>query len=56
MFAAICIAVIVYLVAKSGKIQHFLKVHPRIPKILVLMNPQRQRHFNLRFNVFCAHL
>ena len=42
MFAAICIAVIVffavivYLVAKNGKIQHFFKVHPRIPKILVL--------------------
>ena len=42
MFAAICIAVfvllmaIVYLGAKSGKLQHFFKVHPWIPKILVL--------------------
>ena len=43
MFAAICIAVfvilngtIVYLGAKSGKLQHFFKVHPLIPKVLVL--------------------
>ena len=42
MFAAICIAVIisfaaiVFLGARSGKLQHFFKVHPRIPKILVL--------------------
>ena len=42
MFAAICIAVIVFfavivfLGARSGKLQLFFKVHPRIPKILVL--------------------
>ncbi len=42
LFAAIYIAVIVILVAiaywraKSGKFQHFFKVHPQIPKILIL--------------------
>lgn len=42
MFAAIYIAVIIsftaiiFLGARSGKLQQFFKVHPRIPKILVL--------------------
>lgn len=42
VFAAIYIAVIVILVAivywgvKSGKLQHFLKAHPQIPKVLTL--------------------
>lgn len=64
MFAAICIAVfvllmaIVYLGAKSGKLQHFFKVHPWIPKILVLgyivfagcfMFPIRSEPFPLDF-------
>ena len=64
MFAAICIAVfvllmaIVYLGAKSGKLQHFFKVYPRIPKILVLgyiifagcfMFPIRSEPFPLDF-------
>ena len=60
----ICIAVfvllmaIVYLGAKSGKLQHFFKVHPWIPKILVLgyivfagcfMFPIRSEPFPLDF-------
>ena len=64
MFAAICIAVIisfaaiVFLGARSGKLQHFFKVHPRIPKILVLgyivfagcfMFPIRSEPFPLDF-------
>ena len=64
VFAAICIAVfvllmaIVYLGAKSGKLQHFFKVYPRIPKILVLgyiifagcfMFPIRSEPFPLDF-------
>lgn len=42
MFAAICIAVFVFLMAtvylgaKSRKLRHFLKVHPLIPKVLAL--------------------
>lgn len=42
MFVAIYIAVIVILIAvsywsaKSGKLQHFFKIHPRIPQILIL--------------------
>ena len=49
---------IVYLGAKSGKLQHFFKVHPWIPKILVLgyivfagcfMFPIRSEPFPLDF-------
>lgn len=32
----ITLAVITHRAAKSGKLQHFFEVHPRIPKILIL--------------------